>query len=294
MEHIGKYVIQQAVLTSGFSRLFLGQDPDLQVPVAIKLFNPIAGDDGPLSPAQQLTRFMAEARILAGFDHPYIVAVKALEHMGDGRPYFVMPFMAASLPFELGKDAPQPASTNERDRPRRVALPRALGLLRQLGSALLVLHRRGMVHRFVRPSNILLTAREGGALKLCDFSMVKLPDRNLPMPDHWLGAADYTAPEQLDQATSVTARADVYSFGLLAYRMISGRLPEGREEAADLGDSVPPLLADLVRRCTSPDPAARPAHAGEVLQFLDRIQVPQAPKPVVQVVARRAPQPAPG
>ncbi|MBI3444297.1 MAG: serine/threonine protein kinase, partial [Magnetospirillum sp.] len=103
MERIGKYVIHTAVLTTGYDRVFLCHDPDLQVPVAVKLFDPRPGDDGLLSPAQQLARFMTEARTLASFDHPYIVGVKVLETLADGRPFFVMPFMAAHLHYEIGK-----------------------------------------------------------------------------------------------------------------------------------------------------------------------------------------------
>jgi eukaryotic-like serine/threonine-protein kinase len=291
MERIGKYVIHKAVITSGYARIFLCHDPDLQIPVAIKLFGPKPGEDGPLSPAQQMTRFVAEARILAGFDHPYIVNVKALDFQ-DGRPYFVMPFMAAHLPYEIGKDfadAAEAAAAPERDRPRRLPLGRTLVVMKQLCSAVLALHRRGMVHRYLKPSNVLLNAREGGATKLCDFSVVKLPERNLPMPDHWMGSREYTAPEQLENATTVTPRADVYSLGVIAHRLLTGRLPAGGEVEGEF----PAPLADLIRRALSPDPAERPAHAGEMLQQLDKVQAQQAAKPVVQILpSRRVPVPA--
>ncbi|MBI2235961.1 MAG: serine/threonine protein kinase [Magnetospirillum sp.] len=296
MERIGKYVIHKAVVTSGYSRILLCHDPDLQVPVAVKLFHP-RQDSGPLSPALLLNRFLAEARLLAAFDHPHIIAVKALEQLEDGRPYFVMPYMAAHFAWEIGKDfaAPaQAAAADERDRPRKVSLVRAVGLLRQLSSALSAMHRRGMVHRAVKPSNILLNARESGSVKLCDFSMVKLPDRNLPMPDHWMGSPDYTAPEQRDNATAVTSRADVFSLGVLAYRLTTGRLPDTSRGAVDMGDDMPAALAELVKRCTDPDPSLRPGHAGEVLQRLDAVPIQrELIKPVVKIIPRRPMAPAP-
>lgn len=292
MERIGKYVIHQAVVTSGYDRIFLCHDPDLQVPVAVKLFSPLPGDTGPLSPAQQLSRFLTEARTLASFDHPYIVGIKVMEQLSDGRPYFVMPFMAAHLPYEIGKDFTSPedeAAAGERDKPRRMAPPRAMVALKQLSSATMALHRRNMVHRFIKPTNILLSATQNGTVKLCDFSMVKLPDRNLPMPDHWMAGADYTAPEQRENATAVTARADVFSLGVVAYRILTGRLPDPTAEAAELPGDFPPQLVDLVAACTTADPARRPAHAGEVLAGLEKVPAPRpaANRPVVEMVAPR-------
>ncbi|MGE5518198.1 MAG: serine/threonine-protein kinase [Bacteroidota bacterium] len=286
MERIGKYVIHKAAVTTGYARVYFCHDPDLQVPVAVKLFTIAAGHGGPLSPAQWLARFQVEARALAAFDHPHIVSVKALEVM-DGRPYFVMPFQAAHLPYEMGKDV---AGGEAADQPRRLSLPRTLTLLRQLSSALGALHRRGMVHRAVMPSNILLSARENGQVKLADFSMVKLPERNPPLPDHWLGRTEYCAPEQRENATTVGPAADVYSLGVLAYRMLTASLPDPSAGAVELPDGVPEALVALVRQMTDPDPSRRPAHAGTVLQALGAIAAEAPAKPVVQVVTVRRPQ----
>lgn len=284
MERIGKYVIHKAAVTTGYSRIFFCQDPDLQIPVAVKIFHP-GRAEGPLSPAQLLARFLAEARLLAAFDHPYIVAVKTLEHLDDGRPYFVMPYQGAHLAYEMGKDLSGDAAlgADERDRPRRLPLGRAIGLLKQLSSALAALHRRGWVHRCVKPSNLLLSAREGGALKLADFSMVKLPDRNLPMPDHWIGAPEYCAPEQRENATAVGPQADVFSLGVLAARMLTGVVPDASLGAVQLSDDLPAPLVELVAAATAPDPTLRPAHAGVVLQRLDSISLQRVGKPVVEI-----------
>lgn len=292
MERIGKYVIHTAVVTSGYARILLCHDPDLQVPVAVKLFDPKPGDDGPLSPAQQLTRFHTEARTLASFDHPYIVGIKTLEHLADGRPFFVMPYMAAHLPFEIGKDfasAEDASAASDRDKPRRMSGSRAMLAMKQLSSAVLALHKRGMVHRFVRPSNVLLTATQNGAVKLCDFSLIKLPEKNLPLPGHWMGDPAYTAPEQRENATAVNAAADVYSLGVLACRLLVGSLPDVSAGPAVLGGGFPSQLVDLVAACTDPDPGKRPPHAGEVLAGLERVPAPARPapaKPVVQVVSK--------
>jgi len=285
MERIGKFVIHRAAVTTGYAHVFFCQDPDLVVPVAVKLFDPRRLELGPISPAQLMTRFVAEARALASFDHPYIVAVKTLDQLPDGRPFYVMPYMGAHLPFEIGKDDPEDLS--DADRPRKLPLGRALVILKQLSSALSALHRRGMVHRWVKPSNILLSGRENGAVKLADFSMVKFPDRNLALPDIWVGGFEYCAPEQRANATAVGPEADIFSVGVLAYRILTGRLPDLEAGPALLPEGEHPAqLVNLVRLATDPDPTRRPPHAAALLQLLDGVPLPQPPRPVVQVVRR--------
>ncbi|MCR6629029.1 MAG: serine/threonine protein kinase [Magnetospirillum sp.] len=287
MERIGKYVIHKAAVTTGYARVFFCHDPDLQVPVAVKVFTAKPGETGPLSPAQWLARFQAEARALAAFDHPHIIAVKSMEVV-DGHPFFVMPYQSAHLSYAIGKDRATEGAPAV-DIPRRLPVQRVLTLLRQLSSALVAMHRRGMVHRAVAPSNILLTTRENGQVKLADFSMVKLPERNPPLPDHWLGGTDYCAPEQRENATGVGPTADVYSLGVLAYRMLTGALPDPVQGAAQLPEGAPAALAALVAQATDPDPARRPAHAGAFLQALGAVTVDAPPKPQVQVVSVRRP-----
>ncbi|KIL97189.1 Serine/threonine protein kinase [Paramagnetospirillum magnetotacticum MS-1] len=293
MERIGKYVIHTAVVTTGYDRVFLCHDPDLQVPVAVKLFDPKPGDDSLLSPAQQLARFLTEARVLASFDHPYIIGVKTLEQLADGRPYFVMPYMAAHLPYEIGKDFASAADAEaapERDRPRRMNGSRAMLVMRQLSSAVLAMHKRGLVHRFLKPSNVLLSAPQNGAVRLCDFSLIKLAEKNLPLPGFWMGDAAYTAPEQMENATAVDSRADVYSLGILAYRLLIGGLPDLSAPAV-LPGGFPAPLVDLIAACTDHEPSRRPPHAGDVLGGLERVPAPSRPaavKPTVQVVANKS------
>lgn len=286
MERIGKYVVHKSVQTTGYARIVFCHDPDLQIPVALKLFAAKASDSDPLSVPQWLTRFQAEARALAAFDHPHIIAVKSMETGADGRPFFVMPYMGANLRFEIGKDNVADGD----DKSPRLPQARALSLLKQAASGLMSLHRRGMVHRAVKPSNLLLTTRENGQIKLADFSMVKLPERNPPLPDHWLGDTDYCAPEQRESATTVDARADVYSLGVLTYRLLTGALPDLSAGAVDLPGKYAEILVKLVRDATDPDPAKRPAHAGAFLQVLGQVPAEAASKPKVQVVpVRRVP-----
>jgi serine/threonine protein kinase len=287
MDRIGKYVIHKAVVSSGYAKVFFCHDPDLQIPVAIKLFNPRAAEDGPMSAPQLLARFQVEARALASFDHPQIIAVKALEVLPDGRPYFVMPYMAAALPYEMGRDGPATDEMNEADRPHRLPLVRALAILRQSSAALMALHRRGMVHRSVRPSCLLLTARENGQVRLGDFSTIKLPERNAPLPDLWIGGTEYCAPEQRENATAVGPEADVFSLGCLLYRLLTGSLPDLSGGPVALPDKHPAVLVDLVAQSTDPDPTRRPAHAGIFLQALGQVPAEAVARPKVAVVPIR-------
>jgi serine/threonine-protein kinase len=285
MERVGKYVIHKVAQTTGYARVLFCHDPDLQVPVAIKLFNPKVADDSQMSAPQLLARFQVEARALAAFDHPGIIAVKTMDILPDSRPFFVMPYMAAALPYEIGKDdLPEDAVADEQDRPRRLPLARALPVLRQTSGALMALHRKGMVHRSVQPSNLLLTSRENGQIRLADFSTIKLPERNAPMPDHWIGGTSYCAPEQRENATGVGPEADVFSMGVLIYRLLTGVLPELADGPVVLPAKHAQVLVDLVARCTDPDPGKRPPHAGMVLQALGQVPAEALAKPKVSIV----------
>ena len=274
MDRIGKYIIHKLSLTTGYAQVVFCHDPDLNVAVAIKLFDPRRIKDSPLSQAQWLSRFVAEARGMAAVEHVYVAPVKVLEQLADGRPYFVMPFFAAHLPFEIGKDpanAEALAALADADKPRRLPFPRAHLLLRQIASALAALHRRGMVHRWVKPSNILLTAREGGAVRLIDFSMVKFPGQNLPIPDVWPDHSPYTAPEQVENAQAVGAQADVYALGALAYRMTTGKIPGPNVADQAPPEGLPTTMWDFIVATTNPDPLKRPLNAGVALPMLEAI-----------------------
>lgn len=285
MERIGKYVIHKSVPTSGYARILLCKDPDLQIPVTVKAFTPKAVDDTALSAPQWLARFQAEARALAVFDHPQVIGIKTMDKAADGMPFFVMPYMAGCLTAEIGPDHGGDGAVP----PRRLPLVRALAILKQAAAGLMVLHRNNYVHRAVQPSNLLLTARENGQVKLADFSMVKLPDRNPPLPDQWIGGTDYCAPEQRESATTVDARADVYALGVLAFRLLTGQLPPAGQAPAQLTGKHQAVLVDLVGLATDPDPAKRPAHGGAFLQALGQVPPEALAKPKVQVVPVRRP-----
>ena len=279
-ERIGKYVIHKVSLTTGYAQVVFCHDPDLQVPVAIKLFDPRRVAQSPMSPAQWLARFLSEARGLAAVEHTYVTPVKSLEQLPDGRPFFVMPFFAAHLSYEIGKDYADSravAALPETERPYPLSLPRSILLLRQLTAALSAMHRRGMVHRWVKPSNILLTAKEGGSVRLADFSMVKFPGINPPLPDIWSAPGPYTAPEQISNASAVGPEADVFSIGALAYRLVTGFPPQHDIAKLEMPEDLPEQMWSFILSALDPDPMKRPANAGAVMPILEGI--PIIPRP---------------
>ncbi|MBC7953417.1 MAG: serine/threonine protein kinase [Rhodospirillaceae bacterium] len=250
----------EMVVTSNFSRVYRAWDVALARAVAVKVFH--------LDPEREATlpyprevwrrRFIAEARLLAGIDHPHVVRVNGLDHLPDGTPYMVMPWYVANLRREIGRDKDD-AHLPELERPRRVSPVRAVEIIRQLCLGLAVLHAKGYVHRDVKPTNLLLTAREGGAIKLCDLGMAKLPDelsQALARRGVWIGTPDYVAPEQRRDASQVDDRADVYSVGVLAYRLVSGKLPDGPEPPLDA--QIPEEFARLIHAALAVVPSQRP------------------------------------
>lgn len=283
MQRIGKYIVGRELVRTDLSDIYLCVDPDLEMDVAVKVFSLKAegqADNADYGPTYWLTRFVQEARLLASLDHPHIVPVRELSATEDGRPYFVMPFLPAVLADEIGTE----------QAPRALAPERAADLFRQLLDALAYLHGRQLVHRDVKPGNLLLTRRRGGAVKLCDFGMVKFPDWSLSRSGVWLGTLDYIAPEQRRDAQSVDARADVYSASAVVYRMLTGTMPVGAFPAPqELVPAIPQAFGDLVMRGLAREPDVRPRDGAEMRRLLDMVlaggDLPRAARPPVAVPA---------
>lgn len=266
-ERIGRYPLQALVVTSNFSHLFRAVDPELNRALAIKLFRvaPSRLERLPYDRAEWQRRFIVEARVLAAIDSPHVIRV---DDFGwhEGAPYLVMPYCVANLRREIGRDANDPqqaAALPEAERPRAVAPPRAMEIVRETCLGLAALHAQGFVHRDVKPTNLLLTTRAHGTVKLCDLGLAKLPQRDgsrsVSQAGVWIGTPDYLAPEQRENAAAATDRADVYAAGVLAYRLLTGRLPVGAfPPPGVLVADVPPELDRLVMAMLAPTPRDRP------------------------------------
>jgi hypothetical protein len=192
-------------------------------------------------------RFLREAQVLAGLSHPGIVRVI---DFGEAGPYLFL-----LMEFAGG------GSLRSLLRQGRVEPERAVRIARDLCDALGYAHERGVVHRDVKPENVLLDER--GHVSVADFGLVKVfaerPDSSLTGTRQILGTPHYMAPEQVERPAEVGPPTDVYAVGVLLYEMLTGRLPLGRFPVPSEVAESPVGLDDVVLRALDQDPARRPA-----------------------------------
>ncbi|WGL52578.1 protein kinase [Nocardioides sp. BP30] len=250
----GRYVFGDLIATGGMGEVYRATDTALDRPVAIKLLKPEYADD-PINRA----RFDSEARHAAALHHPHVAAVYDVGEMptatGLMRPYLVMELVDG-----------QPLSTLLRD--GRPLDPEAVrDLLGQAGDALAAAHRAGIVHRDVKPANILVTPdRE---VKVTDFGIARAASSSaITGTGQVMGTPQYLSPEQA-RGEQATPASDVYSLGVMAFECLAGRRPFQKDTAvatalAHLHDPVPPLpasvpadLAAVVTRALAKDPKDR-------------------------------------
>jgi serine/threonine protein kinase len=239
----GRYEIVRPLGHGAMALVDLAQDVELGRPVALKrLADNLARDD------ELHARFLREARLAARLAHPNIVRIYDVGDE-DGVPFIAMEYVEGET---LAGLLARRGVLEEREAAR-------LGV--QLFQALAAAHDAGLVHRDVKPQNLLL--RSDGALKLGDFGVaVGLGGTRLTMAGTVLGTAGYLAPEQA-RGEDVTPAADVYAGGAVLYEMLAGRPPRTAASLAELGRpgpiAPPPALPDLVLACLAADPRDRPA-----------------------------------
>jgi eukaryotic-like serine/threonine-protein kinase len=256
--------------------VYLARDTELDRPVALKLLaENLSGDES------FRKRFVREARLAAGLSHPNVVSIYDAGEEG-GRPYIVMECVEGENLADLLA--------------RRKRLPpnEAVGLALQACRGLEHAHAAGLVHRDVKPQNLLV--RRDGTLKIADFGIARAAEATtLTQVGTVLGTAAYLSPEQL-AGDKVTAAADVYSLGAVLYELLTGRLPHEVDSLTELAarqaeGAITPVrelapevrrrLEDVVMRCLARNPAYRPASAGELARELapEREEPPAEPPP---------------
>ncbi|MBH0121772.1 Stk1 family PASTA domain-containing Ser/Thr kinase [Rhodococcus sp. HM1] len=295
----GRYRIEAPIARGGMSTVYRGTDLRLDRPVAVKVMDPQLAAD-----PQFRTRFEFEARAVAKLNHPGLVAVYDQGHDGE-HAFLVMELVEGGTLRELLRErGPMPPHAAA-----AVAAP-VLG-------ALAVAHRAGLVHRDVKPENILIS--ESGEVKIADFGLVRaVAAATTTSRSVILGTAAYLSPEQVTVGNA-DARSDVYSAGVVLFEMLTGRTPftgdtslsvayqRVEKDVPDPGsciDGVPPEFDELVRHATEREPGQRFDDAGamaaaltEVCETLalPRYRVPaprRAPRPTAADAAVAAP-PAP-
>jgi serine/threonine-protein kinase len=238
-----RYRLDAQIGAGGMSTVYRAFDTVLERPVAIKLLHREIADDG-----DQIERFRREARAVAQLSHPHIVTViDAAED--DGRPYIVFEHVQGENLKEHIK------------RLGRLPIDEAVAYAIEIGRALDCAHRNNIVHRDVKPQNVLIDAE--GSAKVTDFGIARsLDEEGLTADGRVLGTTDYVSPEQA-LGHPVTGQSDVYSLGIVLWEMLSGEVPfKGENQVAVAMKHVREALPDVQAR--------RPEVSSSLAAVLDR------------------------
>ncbi len=269
---IRHFRIERRLGAGGMGEVYVARDLKLDRPVALKFIHSNLAHDPEMG-----RRFEREARALAALDHPCVGAVYDVEE-ADGRLFLVLAYIEGHTLDEVLAEGP-------------LAPARARAILLGIADGLHAAHRRGIVHRDIKCSNVILS-REDDLPKIVDFGIaLREGESRLTESGAYAGTTGFIAPE-VYRGSPATARSDVFSLGVVFYQLLTGRRPFDRahsaaeihailnEDPAPFPRDLPPEFLDLeslVRRCLEKDPARRFADAGEVAQALRSETMPTSP-----------------
>ncbi len=262
----GRYRLESRIAAGGMSTVYKAIDETLERPVAVKLMNREVASD-----SDQLERFRREARAVAQLSHPHIVGVIDAGE-DDGRPYIVFEYVEGeTLKERIRRQGRLPVDE---------AVAYAIEIARALGAA----HARHIVHRDVKPQNVLIDGE--GSAKVTDFGIARtLEEDGLTADGRVLGTTDYVSPEQA-LGQHVTGQSDLYSLGIVLYEMLTGEVPfrgesqvavamkHVREEIPDVALARPEIsaaLASVIDTATAKRPADRYADDRELIADLEDV-----------------------
>src|SRR5688572_3018432 len=266
------YALDRELGGGGMSRVFVANERRLNRKVVIKVLSPelAAGVSG--------DRFEREIQLAASLQQANIVPILAAGET-EGLPFYTMPFVEGeSLRVRLGKEGQLPVGT-------------VVGVIRDVAKALAYAHERSVVHRDIKPDNVLLS---GGTAVVTDFGIAKAisaartdtENTALTQLGTSIGTPAYMSPEQAAGDPMVDHRADIYSLGCMVYELLTGQTPfhgrtaartlaahlsEAPKPVSELRPEIPGALHALVMRCLEKEPAARPQSGQEILDALDSI-----------------------
>ncbi|HJM50781.1 MAG TPA: serine/threonine-protein kinase [Alphaproteobacteria bacterium] len=276
MEKIGGYTVLRRLGKGPSTEVFLCRNGETEVALKIfrirnrRLRKKINKGDVELAERLRLN-FIAEGDLISRFNHPHIIAILERTCLADGTPFFVMPYHPRSLAELMGP--PEATTTLAADSPLLQRPKRALGqgltvvILRQLLMALAEVHRQDVVHRDVKPDNVLID--QHGSAVLCDFGVARSPFSDAAPVQRKFGAPPFISPEQSRDPAAVDARTDIYAVGIMAHLMLTGRSPDDRRPPLESNPGIGTGLAKWVMRMTEREAAKRPAAAAAALAQLD-------------------------
>jgi serine/threonine-protein kinase len=267
----GSYTVERELTGGGMAQVFVAEDHDLARKVVIKILPP------ELAASVSAERFRREILTVARLQHPHIVPILKAGEI-DGIPYFVMPYVdGESLDVTLR-------------RRQTLGVRETLGIMKDVARALAFAHERNVVHRDIKPGNVLLSS---GSATVTDFGVSKAlssarrsgeKGNGLTNTGMSLGTILYMAPEQAAGDPEIDGRADIYSLGATAYEMLSGSAPFADLNPREMltarltlpplplalaRDDVPAGLERIIARCLAIDPADRPQTAAELVETLE-------------------------
>ncbi len=264
----GRFTLEREIASGGMGTVFRARDATTGEAVALKLLH----DQG----ARDEGRFAREAIMLSELSHPGIVRYISHGKTPTGTLYLVMEWLSG-------------VTLADRSRATGFSIAESIGIVAAVARALAAAHRAGLVHRDVKPQNILVDEAGAGGVKLLDFGIARLlaPGRTLTQPGAILGTPGFMAPEQARGDREIGTGADVFALGCVLYYCLTGRAPfqgdsvlavlaetvgEDPPSVTSLRESVPSELEALVFRMLSKVPAHRPVDGAEVVQQLARVR----------------------
>ena len=269
-----RYQVDREIGAGGAATVYLATDLRHDRQVAIKVFRP------ELAESLGVERFTREIHLAAALQHPHILTVHD-SGAANGLLYYVMPYVEGeSLRARIEREGGLP-------------VPDVIRILREVADALSFAHQHGVVHRDIKPDNVLLMGRH---VLVADFGVAKAisvatEGQALTMTGIALGTPAYMSPEQAAADPHVDHRADLYALGALGYELLTGEPPfvrrtaqqviaahmtEAAPSVASRRPAVPPALDALIARCLAKQPADRPQSADEVVAELERLATPGA------------------
>ncbi len=262
-----RYKIESTLGLGGWATVYLATDQKLDRKVAVKILHAFWRES-----ADQLNRFRRESKLAASLTHPNLAMLFDYGVLSNGQPFLIMEYLRGETLEQLIS------------REGRLPVKRTVALVGQICDALNFAHKRGVIHRDLKPANIVVL--DGDAVKLLDFGLASWVDSSLSLtsPGESVGTPQYMSPEQC-QGKQVDLRSDIYSLGLIIYKMLTGTRPfQGRTMFEAFSEHInqppkplveacpdlyfPPLVREAVMRCLAKEASERFADCIELKQAL--------------------------